>query len=213
MVPNDLKNAMSEMQHYRKSCETEFWQHVFRAEADYLLRHLSGCQTVLSVGCGPTVIEGLLSQRGLNVTGLDVTVETLGGAPDGVRTVVGRAEEMPFETASFDVVIFVASLQFIENWRQAVAQAARVLRKGGRLIVMLLNPASAFFQNKLQNPHSYVCKIRHLNLKQIENAIAVRFNVQTEYFLGVDGASLFESREPASAALFVIRGTRKEASS
>jgi SAM-dependent methyltransferase len=212
MTLGNMKNDLSEMEHYRKSCETEFWQNVFRAESEYLLRHLKGCQTVLSVGCGPAVVEGLLSQRGLNVTGLDVTTEALGCAPDGVRTVVGRAEEMPFEAATFDAVIFVASLQFIEDWRQAVAEAARVLRDGGRLIVLLLNPASAFFREKFGNPHSYVRKIRQRDLSEIETAIAGRFNAQTEYFLGVNGTTLFESREPASAALFVIHGARKETS-
>jgi len=199
------------MQRYRKSCETEFWQNVFRAEADYLLRHLQGCQTVLSVGCGPAVIEGLLSRHGLNVTGLDVATGTFERAPEGVRTVIGRAEDMPFDAASFDAVIFVASLQFIEDWRKAVVQATRVLCKGGRLIVMLLNPASAFFQEKLHDPRSYVRKIGLRNLSEIRKAIAERFNVQTEYFLGVDGALLFETQDPFRAALFVIRGARKEA--
>jgi len=205
-----MKNDLSDPERYRKSCDTDFWQNVFRAEADYVLRHLKGNGTVLSVGCGPAIIEAMLSKHGLRVTGLDVTAEALGGMPDGIRTVVARAENMPFEAASFDAVIFVASLQFIADWRKAVALTARVLRDGGRLIVMLLNPASAFFQEKLRNPRSYVRKIRHWDLKEIEAGIAALFNVQTEYFLGVNGTTLFESHEPASAALFVINGVRKE---
>ena len=209
MVLDNMKDDLSEMQSYRESCETEFWQKIFRVESDYLLRHLQGSQTVLSVGCGPAIIEGVLSEHGFKVTGLDVTTEALGGVPDGVRTVVGRAEDLPFPASSFDAVIFVASLQFIEDWRKAAAQAARVLRDGGRLIVMLLNPTSEFFREKRRDPLSYVCKIRHLDLKEIEEALKERFAVQSEYFLGVNGTTLFETREPADAVLFVIRGTRK----
>jgi ubiquinone/menaquinone biosynthesis C-methylase UbiE len=205
-----MKDDLSERQSYRKSCETEFWQNVFRAESEYLLRHLKGCQTVLSVGCGPAIIEATLSKHGLRVTGLDVTPEALGGVPDSVRTVVARAQDMPFPSSSFDAVIFVASLQFIEDWRKAVAQAARVLRDGGRLIVMLLNPASAFFQEKLRDPHSYIRKMRHPDVKEIEEAIGKQFDVQTEYFLGVNGTTLFESGDPADAVLFVIQGTWKD---
>jgi SAM-dependent methyltransferase len=117
---------------------------------------------------------------------------------------------MPFPSSSFDAVIFVASLQFIEDWRKAVAQAARVLRDGGRLIVMLLNPASAFFQEKLRDPHSYIRKMRHPDVKEIEEAIGKQFDVQTEYFLGVNGTTLFESGDPADAVLFVIQGTWKD---
>jgi hypothetical protein len=139
MAPDNMKKDLSEIQRYRKSCETEFWQNILRAELEYLL-----------------------------------------------------------------------SLQFIEDWRGAVVQATRVLRDGGRLIVMPLNPTSAFFQEKLRDRHSYVRKIRHLDVKRIEEAISRQFTVQTEYFLGVKDAALFESREPADAVLHVIHGVRKE---
>jgi ubiquinone/menaquinone biosynthesis C-methylase UbiE len=171
---------------------------------------LKGCQTVLSVGCGPAIIESALSKHGLRVTGLDVTAEVLGCAPEGIRTVVVCAEHMPFPPASFDAVIFVVSLQFVEDYQKALAQAARVLRDGGQLIVMLLNPASAFFQEKLRDPHFYVRKIRHPDVKIIEEAISKQFTVETEYFLGVKGTTLFDSREPADAVLYVIKGVRKE---
>lgn len=205
-----MNNDLSEMQRYRKSCETEFWQAVFRAEADYLLQHLAGHHTVLSVGCGPAIMEGVLIGHGFSVTGLDVTQEALGVAPDGVRTVVASAEDMPFPSASFDAVIFVASLQFIEAWQKAVSEASRVARAGGRLIAMLLNPASEFFQERFRNLHSYVRKMRHLDLEAIEAGIAARFDVRAEYFLGVNGTTLFESHDPISAALLVINGVRKE---
>jgi hypothetical protein len=57
--------------------------------------------------------------------GLDVSAETLDGAPDGLRAVVGRAEELSFPDHAFDAVIFVASLQFVDDYRQAVAEAWR----------------------------------------------------------------------------------------
>jgi len=205
-----MEGNSREIQRYRESCNTAFWQQVFRAEADYLLRCLKGCQTVLSVGCGPAIVEGMLSRGGLCITGLDVTAETLGSAPNGVRTVVGCAEDMPFPPASFDAVVFLASLQFIEDWRKALAETVRVLRSGGRCIAMLLNPASAFYRNKLRNSRSYVRKIRHSDLKEIEVAITREFTVQTEYFLGVNGSIVFESRDPARAALYIIQGVGKE---
>jgi hypothetical protein len=70
MAPGTMKNDWSEMERDRKSCEPDFWQNVFRAEADYLLRHLRDGQTVLSVGCGPAVVESFLSRRGVNGTTL-----------------------------------------------------------------------------------------------------------------------------------------------
>jgi ubiquinone/menaquinone biosynthesis C-methylase UbiE len=192
-----------------ESCRTDFWKAVFEAEIEYLAEHLTGCKDVLSVGCGPAIIEGSLSERGFHVTGLDVSREALDRAPDTVRTVVASAEDMPFPASSFDAVIYVASLQFIEDYAKAMKKTAHVLRPDGRLIVMLLNPESDFFKRKLRDPNSYVCKIRHTDLQAVEDAIAEHFAVETEFFLGIEGDTIFESRDAADAALYVIRGTKK----
>lgn len=87
-----MKNNSSETQSYRQSCKTEFWQKIFRVELDYLLRHLKGNRDILSVGCGPAIIESALSKYGFRVTGLDVSQEALDGAPDDIRTVVAHAK-------------------------------------------------------------------------------------------------------------------------
>lgn len=198
-----------DVEQYVKACQTDFWKAVFEAEARYLLEHLAGCEDVLSVGCGPAVIEGALSEHGYRVTGLDVSREALDRAPDSIRTVAASAEEMPFPASSFDAVIYVASLQFIEHYEEAIKQTARVLRPGGRLIVMLLNPESGFFKEKSSDPSSYVRRIRHTDLREIEDVIAQSFDIQTEFFLGIKGDTVIESRNVADAALYVVRGTRK----
>ncbi len=204
-----MKNDSSEIQRYRQSCKTEFWQKVFRAELDYLLQHLKGNRDVLSVGCGTAIIESALSKHGFRVTGLDVSQEVLDDAPDDIRTVVAHAEDMSFPESSFDAVIFVASLQFIEDYRKAITKATQVLRPSGKLIVMLLNPESVFFKERFHNPLSYVGKIKHTDLNDIEGVIAEDFNVQTGYFLGVKNNTIFESVDVADAVLYVIMGTRK----
>ena len=191
------------------SCKTDFWQKVFELETDFLVRELMGTHDVLSVGCGPAIIEGKLSERGFHVTGLDVSREALDCAPDRVRTVAARAEEMPFPELSFDAVIYVASLQFIEDYRKAIRKTSRVLRPAGKLIAMLLNPESVFFKEKLRDPSSYVSKIRHKNHAEIEAVIASGFSIETEYFLGVRDGTLFESRSAADAVLSVIKGIKK----
>jgi ubiquinone/menaquinone biosynthesis C-methylase UbiE len=204
-----MKKDSSEIQRYLQSCRTEFWQKVFRAELEYLLQHLKGSRDVLSIGCGPAIIESGLSERGFRVTGLDVSREALACAPDQIRTIAGRAEDMDFPKSNFDAVIYVASLQFIEDYRKAMEKTAQVLCPTGKLIVMLLNPQSAFYKEKAQDPTSYVRKIRHTNLEEIESASARHFQIQTEYFMGVRDGNIFKSQATDDASLYVIRGTRK----
>ena len=195
---------------YLKSCKTEFWKNIFRSELQYLLKQLKGAKDILSVGCGPAVIEAGLAEYGFNVTGLDISREALEQAPDGIRKVIGSAENMNFSDSSFDAAVYVVSLQFIENYKQAVKQTDRVLRESGMLLVLLLNPESYFFKKKFKNPASYISKIRHTNVPEIEDEIAKYFTVQTEYFLGIRNEEIFESRDPDVASLYVIKAQKKK---
>lgn len=197
------------MQKYLQSCKTEFWKKVLRAELDYILQELKDADDVLSVGCGPAVIETGLTEKGFNVTGLDISKQALEQAPDKIRTVAGSAENMDFPESCFDAVIYVASIQFIEKYKQAISETARVLRESGKLLAMLLNPECEFFREKSKNPDSYIKKIKHTDLREIERAITEYFSTQTEYFLGIKNQKIFESQDPNLASLYVIKGKKK----
>ena len=194
------------MNKYLQSCKTEFWKNVFKAELDYILQEIKGAKDVLSVGCGPAIIETGLAEHGFNVTGLDISEQALAQAPDNIRTVAGSAENMNFANSSFDAVLYVASMQFIDKYREAVSETFRVLRPGGRLLAMLLNPESEFFKEKAGNPDSYINKMKHTSLRDIEKTITEYFSVQTEYFLGIKDKGIFESQNPDLASLYVIKG-------
>lgn len=197
------------MDNYLRSCKTEFWKKVFKAELDYILQELKGAKNILSVGCGPAIIEAGLAEHGLNVTGLDISKETLDRAPDTVRAVAGSAEKMNFATAYYDAVIYVASLQFIKKYEEAIRQTARVLKTGGKLLAMLLNPESEFFKEKIKSSDSYIKKIKHTNLTEIEKTITKYFSIQTEYFLGIKNQQIFKSQDSNLASLYVIKGKKK----
>ena len=198
-----------DMKKYLQSCKSEFWKNIFEVELEYILHELKGIKDVLSVGCGPAIIETGLVEHGFNVIGMDVSKEALGQAPDSIRTVVGLAENMDFAAKSFDAVIYVASLQFIKKYREAVKQTVCVLRPGGRIVVMLLNPDCEFFKEKTKKPNSYINNIKHTNLMEIEKAVADYFSIKTEYFLGIKGREIFQSLDSNTASLYVIKGTKK----
>jgi ubiquinone/menaquinone biosynthesis C-methylase UbiE len=197
------------MDKYLQSCRTVFWKKVFKTELEYTLKALQGAKDVLSIGCGPAIIEAGLAERGFNVTGLDVSKDALDLAPENLRTVEGSAENMAFSDSCFDAVICIASVQFIEKYKQAIQETARVLKRGGKLLVMLLNPYSEFFKEKSKNPDSYINKIKHTDLKEIERTIAEYFSVRAEYFLGINGTEIFQSRDPTLAGLYIIKGKKR----
>jgi len=200
------------MEKYLQSCRTKFWQEVFRAELDYILEELGGGEEILSVGCGPAIIEAGLAEHGFNVTGLDISKQALDRAPDSVRTAAGSADKMDFPNSCFDMVIYVASLQFIDNYKETIRQTARVLRAGGKFLAMLLNPECEFFREKTKHSNSYINRIKHTDLRQIERTIAAYFYTQREYFLGISGRKIFESQAPNLASLYVVKGKKRDSS-
>jgi ubiquinone/menaquinone biosynthesis C-methylase UbiE len=203
-----MNTGFADMEKYLQSCKSEFWKEVFKAELKYILHQLKGVKDVLSVGCGPAIIEAGLAEHGFSVTGLDISEEALYQAPDNIRKMAGLAENMGFADCSFDAVIYVASMQFIGRYKQAVKETVRVLRSGGKVLAMLLNPRSEFFKEKVKNPDSYINRVKHTNVKEIEKAVAEHFSIETEYFLGIKGLRVFQSQEPNVASLYIIKGTK-----
>ena len=196
------------MSTYLEACQTEFWRNVFEQEMNYILNILKDYKEILSVGCGPAIIESGLQEYGFKVTGLDVSEEALHGAPDSIRTVVGSAEDMDFPDESFDAVIYVTSLQFITNYEKAIKETVRVLRPEGVFLTMLLNPESQHFKDNTKDPKSYMSMIKHPKIAPIEKVISEYFTIETEHYLGIKGEEIFPSSNPKLASLYIIHGKR-----
>jgi SAM-dependent methyltransferase len=97
--------------------------------------------TVLDLGTGTGTLGRGLAVRGCSVTGLDPAQSMLDearriDAEAGVVTtyVTGRAEELPFGDAAFDVVCAGQCWHWFDRARAAV-QARRVLKSGGRVVI------------------------------------------------------------------------------
>ncbi len=52
-----------------------------------------------------------------------------------LKFIVGQAQKLPFEDATFDRVIAVTVLCFVDDAGKAIAEMARVLRPRGRLVI------------------------------------------------------------------------------
>ncbi|MBT3293135.1 class I SAM-dependent methyltransferase [Candidatus Peregrinibacteria bacterium] len=197
------------MSDYLKTCQSYFWTDVFNQEFEYIVNKLGDNKNVLSVGCGPAIIEKKLMEAGFLVTGLDVSKEAIAGSPDDLRTIIGSAEDMDIEDSKFDAVIFVASLQFITDYKKAISEASRVLKDRGLILVMLLNPESEFYNENIKDPDSYMRKTKHFDNSSIYNEISKYFESSAEYFLGIKDSKTFTSSDPKLASLYVINGSKR----
>ncbi|QBF33898.1 bifunctional 2-polyprenyl-6-hydroxyphenol methylase/3-demethylubiquinol 3-O-methyltransferase UbiG [Thalassococcus sp. S3] len=113
--------------------------HIFDAP---MLDALPETGRALDIGCGEGRFCRMMRARGLDPVGLDPTQKLLEAArqKDPESTYVeGRAEALPFEDATFDVAVFYFSLIDIPDMRAAIAEAARILRPGGRVLIANLH--------------------------------------------------------------------------
>ena len=93
---------------------------------------------VLEVGVGTGIVAAGLRAHGVPVQGVDLSAAMLRRAADRLGSVVVRADAvaLPVASGSVDNVLFVAALHAIGDVSGAVAEAARVLRPGGRLLAV-----------------------------------------------------------------------------
>ncbi len=98
---------------------------------------------ILDVGTGPGIVANLLSDLGHDVTGVDVSDSMLKMAMKNsdslhhsLEFVQGDAERLPFESGSFDAVVNRYVLWTLPDPMKALAEWRRVLKPGGRLVVV-----------------------------------------------------------------------------
>jgi SAM-dependent methyltransferase len=101
----------------------------------------------LEVGCGAGTYVRLLAGLGYRAIGLDYSLTSLGRARfadpgDKGHYVAGEAYRLPCRPRSVDVVICIGVLQALAHPEAAVAEIARVLRPGGKLLLEALNGRS-----------------------------------------------------------------------
>lgn len=104
---------------------------------------------VLDVGAGPGVFTRRLLDRGASCCVVDLSHamvaaarrQLLGGS-GRPSFIVGDIESLPFATGSFDAALCVGVLQYLPTLEASLAELARVVAPGGRLIVTFPNARS-----------------------------------------------------------------------
>lgn len=112
---------------------------------------------ILDVGTGPGFFAINLALAGHKVTAIDVTEHMLWHARANAESygaevdfVLNRGEFLPFEKESFDLVVSRNVLWNLEYPAQALAEWARVLAKGGRMVYFDANWYLYLFDEELR---------------------------------------------------------------
>jgi malonyl-CoA O-methyltransferase len=105
-----------------------------------LLRHLGDLtgKRVLDVGCGKGRFARILKERypEAEVFGLDLAEAMLRAAPSGIRVILGSMTALPVATGSMNAAYATESLEHAVDVEAAVAELCRVVKPGGRILII-----------------------------------------------------------------------------
>ena len=147
---------------------------VCRVAVDML--QLSGAERLLDVGCGTGELIARLLDRfpALHVVGLDAVPDMLAqarkkllGRP-GVVLREGSATALPFDSATFDVVVSASVLHHVSGADRALAEWTRVLRADGQLV--LVDWCRDFWQNRVWHPWLRLVDRSYVRMYRVQEA-------------------------------------------
>jgi len=115
----------------------------WKSLAEALLR-LMPPMVIADLGAGEGAFSLLLAQRAKKVIAVDTSAKMIEVAHEqalrnGVKNVefrLGDMEEVPIKTATVDLVFFSQSLHHALHPERALAEANRILREGGRVVIL-----------------------------------------------------------------------------
>jgi len=137
-------------------------------------------ETILDVGCGEGNHLSFFNPTLYSLYGLDASPLMIRRAMEkiGSRAVlkVGRAEDLPFEDNEFDLVLFINTLEFLEDPLAALKEAGRVAKRS--VFIGVTNSLSWYFlytkvQSLLHKP--FFDHFAFFNLWQLKSYIRTAY--------------------------------------
>ena len=117
-------------------------------------------KTILDIGTG----TGLVAQEARRVTehatiiGGDISIRQLRYAKEvtsGIQFVQHSIDQLPFKGEQFDAVICSMVLEHVESLLKAVSEIARILEKGGTLLIIMNHPVFQSPNSRSITSHSH----------------------------------------------------------
>jgi 2-polyprenyl-3-methyl-5-hydroxy-6-metoxy-1,4-benzoquinol methylase len=147
----------------RYDANASFWVRIIREHRDRYRNELTDPAmleaigqpdglAVLDAGCGEGYLSRILARKGATVTGVDSSARLIEAAQAQnlndalpVSFDVASVDELPYPNSTFDLVVCNHRLNDLHDPSKPISEFARVLRNGGRVVILMLHPC---FYNK-----------------------------------------------------------------
>ncbi len=135
----------------------------FLSELEAIKRVLPRDERGLEIGVG----TGRFSSALGITTGIDPSRNMLELAQErGVNIRAGFGEDIPFLDGTFDYAVIIITLCFVKNPKKVLEEAHRVLKKGGRIIIGIVDKESFLGKFYRKKKSSFYRQARFLSVKE-----------------------------------------------
>ena len=165
-----------------------YFYRMYLREARTFVQRYPSCN-VLEVGCG----EGIMLHdlhHDANIYQLDISPVALKKATQwNGKVFVGDAMNLPFRDEVFDAVLQVALLEHVSRPDHAISEAWRVLKKGGKLLILIPNDITMSVGRMLlrKYPFRYPGHLSFLTPRRIKTIMGNRFTMLQEKRMPFNG--------------------------
>ena len=117
------------------------------ATVSYVLDWLPSGGAVLDVGCGAAPVVSELRKNGVTCYGIEYAEDMIRHAKTRLRSMGldegglyrGDCRAMPFDDGSFDAVVCLGLISYVENFGEVLEEIRRLLKPGGIALVSFRN--------------------------------------------------------------------------
>jgi len=149
LVKQEFSGAKSYASEYRgNTAIAHFFNTRVNRVSEFLREFKSG--RVLDVGCGPAIIGNTFRGRPVEYYGVDISEDMIReglhacGGEHQFHFCSGKIEELPFNDASFDIVLCLGIFEYVMEGNIAMGEIRRVLKPNGVFIATMLNKNSLY---------------------------------------------------------------------
>jgi len=226
-APRDLweTNASWWIDGFTDGVDAEYEEQILPLAAE----EMAGARRVLDIGCGEGQVSRLAKRIGAElVVGVDPTWNQVRVAAErggGVLVARAGADGLPFGDAQFDLVVACLVFEHIREVDAAIAEVARVLRRGGRFCFflnhpLLQTPGSGWIDDQILDPPEQYWRIgpylvEEESDEEVEKDVFIPFihRPVSRYLnaLIANGLLLHRICEPAPPPGFLARAAEYEA--
>lgn len=166
--------------------------------------------TILDLGCGSGVHMKLLAGRCRHITGVDYSEQMISQAAKELEGIdrnkwklqISDAQHLPFSDNSFDLIISMGLLDYVNSPYNVLSECHRVLKESGSIIFTMPKRPSPFFF--LRTPIGNFIKKKIFNLPPISNTMTnaeLKDLLSSTGFLPIDIRSVW-------AAMWILKATK-----